>query len=253
MPIMVPFMIFKPLESFFSQWLSFLVTAALAKVIGALIITLTDPIITSMVTTSKALRATVAATGASSWDALVIDITIYMAMILMSLIVYLMVSRIDSIAKALGGGAIATNFKGAGREFHGGLGGVGKPSIGSGGSKMGGPTPGNAAAKFTTYMPNVVKPVTNAVGGVVSRVAGAKMARNDVAAHNEQRNSFVGPQQDKPYTLGRDTSQMSAATARAYTRELEKVNERQASQGARNYVHTPSVSSTNPKHRDNAT
>lgn len=203
-PIFIPFMIFQPLESFFSKWLEFFVGSLFAKVIGLMVLKITEQIMLS----AKGVAAKLPPPDAAI-DAFVADVVIYLSIIVLLMVCYTLVSRIEPIAKALAGGAMA-QWKGFGREFHGGMGGIGQREPTKGGAGAG-PTSLNAASAITTVMPNYVKPFTSAAGNFASSVAGRRAARSDVAA--QARNMEPG---GSGLNVVRDVSRNSQRYQQAY-------------------------------------
>jgi len=214
MPLFIPFMVFKPLESFFDKWLTFFVSSLMAKVIGALIVTITDTVMLSMVTLSEKLPP-----PKSGLDGLVIDCILYAVMVVMAFVCYMMVQRIDSIARGLTG-SVALGFKGFGQELRGGMGGIGKSESPGGGFGSGKASP-NVASGLTSLMPNPVKPFTRAAGNVVSTATGKRAFNNDLKA---QTKAGVKPGEAN---FDRDLSKMSQRAADAY-RSAQKSYEAKA-------------------------
>jgi type IV secretory pathway VirB6-like protein len=225
MPVFIPFMVFRPLESYFDRWLSFFVSSIMAKIIGSLIIQITNNVMTNMVTVSETMPS-----AKEGLEALVVDIVVYVTLILMSVICYMMVSRIDSISKGLTG-SIIFGFAGFGRELSGGMGGIqGLSNVGKGGGPSGAPTKLNATSAITAQMPVIAKPITNALGNAISARQGRQAFAKDMQSQNEL-NRFEGPHRAGQETVTRDLSKMPLKTAEAYRAAAAKAQTANVSTG----------------------
>lgn len=255
MPIFVPFLIFKPLSGLFNTWLQFFVTAWFTKIIGLLILTITSLIMTSMVKTSEALRAT----EMSPADALSFNMVQYSSLILLSALCALMMLKVPGLASGLVGG-MSSGFSGwgdlnRGTMSQGPMGGMkaGASNVGQGGKSVG--SPQNMLSGVTSMAPNALKPITNAAGAGLSNWQGGGAAKKDIDSLKAQQAAFNGPMQPGKGSggnLGRDISSMSPAAQNAYTAHAERANEMQGQSGGSNYTIAPHVSTTSSKHPSNA-
>lgn len=219
MPLFIPFMVFKPLESFFDKWLTFFVSSLMAKVIGCLIINITNEVMKNMVTVSRSLPP-----QKDGADGLMVDVILYVVMILMALICYMMVTRIDGIARGLTGN-VSLGFQGFGKELRGAMGGIGTAQ--RGGTALGGKSPINATSTLTAMVPNIAKPVSNAAGNMASSVRGKVAFRNDMKKQAEL-DQFQGAHKPGQGQVTRDLTKMSQQAANSYRAAHERATAKQA-------------------------
>lgn len=245
-PFFVPFLLFQPAAFLFSGWLRFFLSSALLKTIGLILLQITDVIMQGVLDISQSTQAT----GVSGADALVFDIIKYAMIILLAGLGALLMAQASSIANALisggggpsfGGWASLANRSPATRGIMGGM-----SLSGSGpGSKS-----GNMLSGLANAAPNFAKPVVNAAGKGASQIAGRGLARSDMSA------ARAGAAANGERNIGRDVSQMSKATAGAYTNRIEAMNagmaKRESSAGfygppSPRYTVGKPVSSTTPR------
>lgn len=252
-PFFVPFLLFKPASWLFEGWLRFFLGAAMMKIVGLLMLKITSAMMGSLATLSQQA----AAQRPGVLDAASIDIILYVSMTLLAGISALLMSQVPSLATGLvSGSAGGAGFSSWGNlasksiATRGVLGGMNAGSFGGGGgagSKQG----GNALSPLTQAMPNVVKPITAAAGAGLSALGGRVVASRDSQASKKGGLTAAGER-----NIGRDTSQMSAATAKSYTRALESRNARmERNEGRSDFYGPPSprytvskpTSSTSPR------
>lgn len=216
-PFFVPFLLFKPASFLFDGWLRFFLGAALLKIVGLLLLQVTNVI---METALQVSRTTIEA-GLTGLDAFVFDMTKYVIIILLAGIGALLMQSASSISSGLisgqGGGASFGGWSGlvnrssAVRMLTGGMG-----AGGSGGGKAG--QTSHALSGVSNMMPNFAKPVTSGAGKVISKAGGSMLAATDRRA--ARSGDAVGGERN----IGRDTSRMSAASQQAYVRSMERAN-----------------------------
>ncbi|MDP2000012.1 MAG: type IV secretion system protein [Rhodoferax sp.] len=254
MPLFVPFMVFKPTAGLFDTWLKFFLVAGFAKIIGVLMLGITEIVLKSMVDVASALDVQ-ALTGL---DAIAFSIVQYGALVLMAALMVLMMGSVKAIASGLIG-SVGVGFSGwaelnRGAMSQGPMGGMGaKPASSPSGGMGAGSTSSPSAhglSSASQYAPNALKGMINTAGKAGSAAQGKIMASRDTASANSQRGNFVGPQQQGKDSGGsvapRDMSNMSAATKNAYTKHIEGVNRLQAAEGKSNYTIPANRSSTTP-------
>lgn len=223
-PVFIPFLVWRPTSWLFEGWLRFFLGAALLKIVGLLLLQVTDVMMNSVLNLSVQIATTTEAAIAAG--TFVFDITRYAVIILMSGIGALMMSKAPSIASGILSGSGGVGFSGwseiasrspATKMMMGGMGSSG--GSGSGGQKTAG---ANAASGVTAMMPNFLKPASNAIGSIASHAGGKAAAAKDAAS---ARNMGDGTK-----NISRDLSKMSAATQSAYVSHLEGKNARSAAQ-----------------------
>jgi type IV secretion system protein TrbL len=235
-PFFVPFLLFKPASWLFEGWLRFFLGAAMMKIVGLLMLKITGTMMGSL----AALSQQAATQRPGVLDAASIDIILYVSMALLAGISALLMSQVPSLSTGLiSGSAGGAGFSGWGNLASKSpatkaiLGGMNAGSFGGGGGAAG-KQGGNALSTLTQAMPNVVKPVTAMAGAGASRIGGILRAGADVRASKDSSLTAAGER-----NIGRDTSQMSAATAKSYTRALESRNARMAKNEGRSDFYGP--------------
>lgn len=257
-PVFIPFLVWRPTSWLFEGWLRFFLGAALLKIVGLLLLQVTDVMMQSVLNLSAQIAATAASTTVAG--TFVFDITRYAVIILMSGIGALMMSRAPSIASGILSGSGGVGFSGwseiaskspATKMLMGGM-GEGRGASGGGVKNAAG---SNALSGVTNMMPNFMKPATSGLGQIMSRSDGVMMAKRDA------KNASMG--KGGTHNIQRDMANMPAATQAAYTKHLEARNASHASKersagfygppqpGARYTVSKP-VSSITPPKKDGA-
>lgn len=118
-PILIPFLIFKPMSGVFMGWVNFMIGASLTKVIAAVMAVLTAGIFTQLNRLSDTIAADVA--KGATVDAAGADVILFSFAILMSLICAVLMYQAPGIAVGLwNGNAGAAGFGGIGRGISGG-------------------------------------------------------------------------------------------------------------------------------------
>lgn len=214
-PFFVPFLIFPPASFLFDGWLRFFLGAAMLKIVGLILIELSDSIMGGILKLSTSIAL---APEVSTVDKVVVDIVQYAAIILLSGILALMMAQAPSIATGLisgnGGGASFSGWSSissrsmATRALTGGMGEGGGGGAGKPGS--------NVLSGLTRAMPNVVKPATNGLGSILSKGGGSMLAKHEAGRAKQATNG--------ERVIQRDTSRMDARSAGAYQRTLERKN-----------------------------
>lgn len=134
-PILIPFLIFKPMSGVFMGWVNFMIGASLTKVMAAVMAVLTAGIFTQLNDLSDAIAADVAKGAAV--DAAGADVLLFSFAILMSLICAVLMYQAPGIAVGLwNGNAGAAGFGGIGKGVGGGNFGT-APGRAAGGAAMG--------------------------------------------------------------------------------------------------------------------
>jgi type IV secretion system protein TrbL len=135
-PILIPFLIFKPMSGVFMGWVNFMIGASLTKVIAAVMAVLTAGIFTQLNNLSDTIAADVAKGG--TVDAAGADVILFSFAILMSLICAVLMYQAPGIAVGLwNGNAGAAGFGGIGKGVGGGNFGT-APGRAAGGAAIGG-------------------------------------------------------------------------------------------------------------------
>lgn len=110
-PLMVPFLMFKPLSFLFEGWLRFLLSACMLKVVIAFLLSVVTALITdSMVGLSQQFAAE--SQQATPYEALQVDILLLGMMMVFALLATLMVAQAPTIAQGLLAGSGAMGFSG---------------------------------------------------------------------------------------------------------------------------------------------
>lgn len=117
-PVMVPFLIFKPLAWIFESWLKFLLGACMIKLVGAFMLSLTSGMLDQM----TILASSVASQSSSATaETFMTDLLIYAVIILISVLAALLMSQTTSIATGLlqgsAGGAGFSGLKAASQNM----------------------------------------------------------------------------------------------------------------------------------------
>jgi hypothetical protein len=238
LPIFVPFMIFKPLSGMFNTWLNFFVTSCFTKIIGLVMLAVTNKAMDSIAATSKILQD-----GNSASSAMAFNITQYSMIVLLAGIVALLMGKVPSIASGMIGGA-GVGFSGwkelnRGLMAQGPMGGMkaGSTTVGQGGSKA----PPHSFAAAANSAPNAMKGVINAAGKAASRVMGERAAKTDMGTADKAGST----------TLGSNMAGWSDAKKNAYVKTVEGKNLSRSAGGTPNYVVGSQKSTTDPLHPDN--
>lgn len=245
-PFFVPFLLFPPASFLFNGWLRFFLSSALLKTIGLILLQVTDVIMQGVLQISQSTQTA----GTSGADALVFDIVKYAMIILLAGLGALLMSQASSIANALISGGGGPSFSGwsslasKSAATRGIMGGMSLSGSGPGAKS------GNMLSGIANAAPNFAKPVVNAAGKGASQIAGRTLAKSDMNA------ARAGGASNGERNIGRDVSQMSKATAGAYTSRIETMNASVAKrEGSAGFYGPPSprytvgkpVSSTAPR------
>lgn len=226
-PLFIPFLIWRPTSWLFEGWLRFFIGAALLKIVGFMLLQVTNVMMQAVLALSQSVDA---APDGSLFNTPVFDITKYGVIILMSGIGALLMSKAPSIATGLLSGSGGIGFSGwselaskspSTRMIMGGMGDGKSTGAGAGAQKAAG---ANAASGVTNMMPNFMKPATNAIGAMSSSIGGRAAAAADASTAKNMG--------DGTKNISRDLTQMSAATQRAYVSHLESRNARSAAQAS---------------------
>lgn len=224
-PVFIPFLVWRPTSWLFEGWLRFFLGAALLKIVGFLILQVTDVMMQSVLSLSAQIATTAASTTVAG--TFVFDMTRYAVIILMSGIGAFLMSKAPSIATGILSGSGGVGFSGWSEIASKSpatkmvMGGMGEGRVGpSGGVKSA--AGANALSGVTNMMPNFMKPVTNAAGALASSLGGRAAAAADASSAKSMG--------DGTKNISRDLSKMSAATQRAYVSHLESRNAQSAAQ-----------------------
>lgn len=247
-PIFTPFLLFSPMSWLFDGWLRFFLGASMLKIVGLLLMQISNQIMDGVLKLSESVQAS---GQVGLIDGAAFDIVKYCAIILLTGLLALMMSQAASMATGLisgnGGGA---SFGGwsqlasksmATRSIMGGM------SMGRGGS---GGQAANALSGVTSAMPLPLKPATAALGAAMSARGGRTVAMKDASSAKTAVNG------ERP--IGRDLSKMDRATASKYQATLQRMNAQTAARESSptfygpptpRYTITQPTSSTTPSKR----
>ena len=110
-PVMVPFLMFKPMSWMFDSWLRFLLGACMLKIVVAFLLKVAAGLLTGM--SALALQHYTEAKGASVWETLQADIVLLGMMLVFALLAMLLLLQAPGIATGLlSGSAGSTGFGG---------------------------------------------------------------------------------------------------------------------------------------------
>lgn len=113
-PIMVPFLVFKPLSWIFDSWLKFLLGACMLKLVGAFMLMMTGGMIDQMVNIASNLAKD---SKSSSLETLAVDYILYAALLLVAVLNALLMAQTPAMATGLlsgsAGGAGFSSLKAA--------------------------------------------------------------------------------------------------------------------------------------------
>jgi type IV secretion system protein TrbL len=257
-PMFVPFLMFKPAIFMFEGWLRFVIGAGMMKIVGLLLLQVTNVIMATMVGVSK--HAAVVA-GAGD-QALSTDIVLYATMILLAGLATMLMAQTSSIATGIisgsaGGAGFAgwTNLTGRSMSARaaqgalvggGGGGGRGAPGASGGGSRG---APGAIGASGASSGPGASggprgggagggRPLSGGalgVGQAAARVAsyaagrgvgvGVQASQRIGAARlakSDARAANLSLTSEGSGEIKRDTSTMSAAGRQQYERSIPR-------------------------------
>jgi hypothetical protein len=113
-PVMVPFLIFKPMSWVFDSWLRFLLGACMMKLVAAFMFLITGKLFEALAKVAAKIAKDSA--GTASMDTLTADVTLYGFMVLLAVMAALFMAQVPSIATGLlqgsAGGAGFSGIKG---------------------------------------------------------------------------------------------------------------------------------------------
>lgn len=110
-PVMVPFLMFKPMSWLFDAWLRFLLGACMMKIVLAFMLIAASGVLAAMSGVQAELAR--AAEAASPTDQMVADLLLHAVMMIFALLSTLLIQQVPSIATGiLSGGAGSTGFGG---------------------------------------------------------------------------------------------------------------------------------------------
>jgi hypothetical protein len=144
-PIMVSFLIFKPLAWLFDSWLKFLLGACMMKVVGAFMMTLVESMLKVMPTVAAMAQAD--AVNTTGLNAFAMDFLLYAFLIVISLLSAMLMAQVPGLSAGLISG-------GAGSAGFGGLKGVTNSQTGKMAGAAGGAL-GRGTAEAGRRMPMV--------------------------------------------------------------------------------------------------
>lgn len=112
-PVMVPFLVFKPMSWLFESWLRFLLGACMLKLVGAFMLALTSGLFTQMRVLGQSIAKDAKAGVIDSYNG---DIILYLLVLMVSVLAGLLMAQVPSIASGLmsgsAGGAGFSSLKG---------------------------------------------------------------------------------------------------------------------------------------------
>lgn len=110
-PVMVPFVMFKPMSWLFDSWLRFLLGACMMKIVLAFLLLAAEAILGAMVIVQK--QMVLAAANSSPADAMVADLFVHAMMMIFALLSTLLLMQVPSISTGLlSGSAGSSGFGG---------------------------------------------------------------------------------------------------------------------------------------------
>lgn len=110
-PVMVPFLMFKPMSWLFDSWLRFLLGACMLKIVTAFLLKVAAGLLAGM--SSLALQHYAEAKGASPWETIFADMVLLGMMLVFALLATLLLLQAPGIATGLlSGSAGSTGFSG---------------------------------------------------------------------------------------------------------------------------------------------
>lgn len=109
-PLMVPFLMFRPLEWIFNSWLKFLLGACMLKIVAAFLLSAVAGLLAGM--SSFATQVAAEARGAQGMEALQTDIVLLGLMVVFALLGALVMAQAPSIANGLLSGMGGHGFSG---------------------------------------------------------------------------------------------------------------------------------------------
>jgi hypothetical protein len=110
-PVMVPFVMFKPMAWLFDSWLKFLLGACMMKIVLAFMLRAAEAILGAMALVQTQMAA--AAANAAPGEAMIADLFVHSMMMIFALLSTLLLLQVPSIATGLiSGGAGSTGFSG---------------------------------------------------------------------------------------------------------------------------------------------
>ncbi|TWO71460.1 hypothetical protein FN976_11125 [Caenimonas sedimenti] len=98
-PVMVPFLMFRPLGWLFDAWLKFLLGACMLKIVTAFLLNVAAGLLTTM--SSLALKHYTEAKGAAPMETLYADVVLFGMMLVFAILASLLVAQAPSIATGL--------------------------------------------------------------------------------------------------------------------------------------------------------
>lgn len=109
-PVMVPFLIFRPLAWIFDSWLRFLLGACMMKIVGAFMLNMTSSMLVKMTEVATMVKAD---SAGSNMGTLTADLVLYSALLLLAVMAGLLMAQVPSIATGLmSGSAGGAGFSG---------------------------------------------------------------------------------------------------------------------------------------------
>lgn len=121
-PVMVPFLMFRPLGFLFDGWLKFLVTSCMMKIVAAFMLTMVASILSNVTATASSIVAEMKSAG--PLDKLSTDVLMYGMVVLFALLAALLMAQVPSIAHGLVSGNGAHGFGGLAQMARGTSGGA---------------------------------------------------------------------------------------------------------------------------------
>lgn len=229
LPIFVAFIVFKPLQHLFQNWLSFTVTAMFTKVVALMMLNVSKLLFDTMGDIANSAAST--AIGYNSDEALTLDVNNLLLIFLFSAISVIMMSQAKTIASGIIG-SISVGFEGWSSLIRspvsqGVMGGVGKPEMAKGGGSNGvGNGQTNALSAATAAAPNFMKPMMRPVGDVMSSIAGRAAAGRAYAAEKAATGS-----DQKASKVYADMKGMSSEKAQSFQKAMDTLNTARANNG----------------------
>ncbi len=219
-PMFVPFLMFKPAAFMFEGWMKFVLGAGMMKIVGLIMLQVTNVIMATL----AGISAKAIATQPGVLDAYSVDIVLYCAMILLAGLAAYLMAQVPSIATGLisgsGGGAGFGGWANLASKSLATRGITGGMQLSGGGRGAGGSSGGRsnyASQTLVRAMPESLKAVTAGAGKLISAGGGRIRAGFDRTAVRDAG----------AHSIGRDTTSMSSATERSYTSHLDRANARQ--------------------------
>jgi hypothetical protein len=141
-PLMVPFLMFRPLSFIFDGWLRFLLTACMLKITASFILMMVGGLLANLTTTAAAIAQEMQ--GAAAADKFATDLLMFGMLILFALMAALLMAQAPGMAHGL--------LSGSGAQGFGGLSSLARQGTGAGAFQGGTSGVAGGARNFGAWM-----------------------------------------------------------------------------------------------------